>query len=128
MKVTIKRKVKKTLTQLNATPEGKDKQGRPYTEGNRATRRHKAKMVRTTVQRDRKQALADARDKSKKAIAERVKRNQDAAHERAVARKVEPRVPFVTRAMRVLQTANQRRIDARKRRREAYNRRHQKTV
>jgi hypothetical protein len=85
----------------------KDKNGIPYLAGNRHERRKKVALKRGRHMRDLKKAAELESDLRKDAIAERVERQQSAAHARAVARKqaLQERRGILTRFQKRVQTA-----------------------
>jgi hypothetical protein len=68
-------------------PYAEDKNGIPYHAGNRHERRKTVAWKRGKYMRDKKKAAELENDLRRDAIADRVDRQQSAAHERAVARK-----------------------------------------
>lgn len=80
---------------LDIFKKGKDGKLQPANFSfNRHERRAMAALARKRPQLDRKFAAEKQHALTKKAIAERVKRKQDAAHSRAVARKMAKKSAF----------------------------------
>jgi hypothetical protein len=101
-----------------------DRNGLPYPAGNRHERRKKVALKRGKYMHDRKKAAELENDLRKDAIADRVERQQSAAHARAVARKeaLKEQPGILTRFQRRMQRGIKARVADKQRRNAAHGR------